>query len=180
MLNIGASMTNRQITSLAVKLIAAYLFFNLVISFPILVTFPSLTGAGPVISYTVAAICVLIGVIGAVSLWKFANRFNIKTEDEMEIKVSAVDFESIILRGVGLFYVIDHFGRLIQTIISLCSTEPEYNAHLSNYYTSLMISIIVLIVAFSLIARPSIWINCFLKLRTIDQNSLKKRREETE
>lgn len=166
-------MTRREITSLALKLLAIYLLVQIILAIPNLFPLYSMgrevyeTNYSALALYGAAVAAIVIGLAAAFLIWQLANRAMERTTHEAEDKTLS-GLEPAILAALGLFLLIDaivSFSYLSSSAyMQYMGSEPseialQTKAQLSAYGLQVVIGI-------SLILRSEGWERLLRNART--------------
>lgn len=165
-------MTEREITSLALKLFAIYVLVQMLGAIPTLIVSLAtakdfLGSALPVLWLSGAAVtAVLIALTTASLLWKLASKALSKTSGERE-ENSFYRIEAAILSGLGLYLIVQALIRLsygsagayVQYVVSEPGEIPIQTAVL------LIVHILEAVIGLSLILRTDGWVSLLRRVR---------------
>lgn len=159
-------LTSREITSVAAKLISAYLLFHIVLSIPIWVAVADRQfGSAPVV-WALGGISVILGLLAIRVVRRFANRLLPVDGERLDLHASAFQIERLLLRCLGLYFAVGTVRDIVRHAITL--SHWRYKAtDLTLTYVDFFTGIAVFLVALSLIARPVQWMRAMQKLRRL-------------
>jgi len=171
-------MTEREVTSLALKLFAIYVLVQMILAIPTLIA--SLVTAKEILGSDISALwlwgasvaAVIVGLVAAVFLWKVASKTLSKpTSGTRESFFSSID--AAVLSALGLFLVVQALVRFSYVsagaYVQYVRVEP---GELPLQTAVLMVAhIIEGVVGISLILRTDGWVSLFRRVRNAGVSS---------
>lgn len=159
-------LTSREITSVAAKIIAAYLIFSIVFSIPIWVAFAYRQIDNVPVVLALAAISAVLALLAIRVIRQFANRLLPIEGERLDLRVSAFQIERVLLRCLGLYFAIGTVRDIVSNVITIGHWQNR-ESDLTLTYVNLCTGVAVFLIALSLIAKPAKWMHAMRKLRRL-------------
>lgn len=159
-------LTSREITSIAAKVIAAYLIFSVILSIPIWVAFAYRQIDNLPVVLALAAIGVILGLLAIRAVREFANRLLRVEGERLDFHVNAFRLEQVLLRCLGLYFAVGTVRDIVRDAITIGHWQYRWS-DLTLAYVNLFTGIAVFLIALSLIAKPAKWMSAMRKLRRL-------------
>ncbi len=172
-------MNNKQLTIVALKAVAIYLFIKALLgisnSVGMLITLNTwFGGLSATFVWLSGVIVIAISVILAILIWRFANSIaKSMMGDETNRLVDIANennIEAILLSILGLFlmiYGISSLSYAISHIFTIAESKQYPEGVPADYITYAIVQFVVFLVGLSLIVKPQRWGLFLQKLRTL-------------
>lgn len=162
-------MKSREITAVAIRIVIIYLLWCTIASFPIWLAAAFRFIEWKAIAFTVTGICLAIAIGLIVILWRLSKKLisesSNSSENDMDLKLTPVSLEKIILRCIGLFLMVTNLGTVVSSTIEICKYRQGYD--MTFVYIKLIESLALLSFGSFLIAKPRHWLYAIRKIRRI-------------
>jgi hypothetical protein len=173
-------MGKTEITSIALKFFAMYVFSNCLFTLPtalwIQATFINIKEIagepvdGQILGWIIGGSVIVIATVLAIFLWKLSNSLvneNNNSRDAVT-SINADEIERIVIVGIGLFFVVDaipYFGHSVVSIFDFPGAKYREGINYPEILRTIF-NIVQIAVAVSFIVAPIWWRGLFRKAQS--------------
>jgi len=170
------NMTTRQITAVAFRVIAIYIFYTAVVCFPFYLRFSWQYLSNKAMGTLGIAVAVCAGAAAAWFTWRFATSLA-KDMRDTEHESIATQFtkeqlEQVLLRILGLYVFATHLRPAVDNFLRLSFTDPTGGmADLRLVRVALVVDVALLCAGVLFFLKPRFWQEKFSAWETKGQQS---------
>jgi hypothetical protein len=160
-------MKSREITAVALKVVAIYFLFQAVIAIPamLVVIYRNLEKLDITIFVTAAGIAAAFGL--AVGMWNLSKKLiieqNTTPTDNLVFNMTPIKLEKIILRCMGLYLIITNLRQTIYDAIIIF--QYSFSDITPAMYVNVFVDLLILFISLTLMASPLKWLMVIRRIR---------------